>query len=343
MPEPLKKIALLFCSLSFIFFMFEVAARQADISPRPLARLNIHHYRLSANPRIRYEYQPGYSADEQPYDPDHRGFAINSAGFRDYERQIPKPENHKRIIFLGDSTTAGNGVAELSQVFTAKLEEKLNGSSTDGRIEVLNLGVGGYQTLQEVETLREKGLKYEPDLVYLVFCLNDFFMDADGGVYDRLKERASGSPQIVRGGLHLLLKHSRLAFALYHRLGLARTQHLSNREYVKRVLGGRNNVEVGFELLSQLKQNHSLKVVILILPEFLNTIDRYKRYADHEKVKQIARQVGHLPVVDLVGEFAKKSKNLADFSFDGCHLNEFGHKTLAEVLKPISERILSAS
>ena len=46
--------------------------------------------------------------------------------------------------------------------------------------EVLNFGVSGYNTQQEVETLREKGLRYSPDLVVLAVCVNDALSHAGG-------------------------------------------------------------------------------------------------------------------------------------------------------------------
>ena len=38
---------------------------------------------------------------------------------------------------------------------------------------MLNLGVGGYDTLNEVAVLEETGLAFSPDLVVLAYCIND--------------------------------------------------------------------------------------------------------------------------------------------------------------------------
>ena len=40
-------------------------------------------------------------------------------------------------------------------------------------VEVLNLGVGGYGTAQQLLTLEEDGLRYRPDLVVLGFFLGN--------------------------------------------------------------------------------------------------------------------------------------------------------------------------
>lgn len=39
----------------------------------------------------------------------------------------------------------------------------------------------GYDTVQEVEPLRERGLRYSPDLVLLGVCLNDFESVSEAG------------------------------------------------------------------------------------------------------------------------------------------------------------------
>jgi lysophospholipase L1-like esterase len=45
---------------------------------------------------------------------------------------------------------------------------------TEGRhFEVLNLGVGGYDTLNEIAFLEKTGLAFDPDLVIVAFCIND--------------------------------------------------------------------------------------------------------------------------------------------------------------------------
>lgn len=48
------------------------------------------------------------------------------------------------------------------------------------------MGVGGYHTLQEIETLREVGMAFNPDIIMVGFVINDFDEDVDGGVYQNL-------------------------------------------------------------------------------------------------------------------------------------------------------------
>lgn len=97
---------------------------------------------------------------------------INSDGFRDREFDLQKPNNTIRIIALGDSFTFGWAVST-NDSYPKILESQLNEQSKGKTYQVLNFGVPSYNTAQEVELLKEKGLKYKPDIVILQFLFND--------------------------------------------------------------------------------------------------------------------------------------------------------------------------
>ncbi|MEZ5331132.1 MAG: SGNH/GDSL hydrolase family protein [Thermoanaerobaculia bacterium] len=88
----------------------------------------------------------------------------------------PKPPDVYRIVLLGDSQAFGQGV-ELSDTFGELVAADL--ARRSGRtVEVVNLGVDGYNTVQEAATLRHKGLAYEPDCVTVLFVGNDLELPA---------------------------------------------------------------------------------------------------------------------------------------------------------------------
>jgi hypothetical protein len=95
---------------------------------------------------------------------------INSAGFRDREHSVAKPADTVRIAVLGDSYVEAIQVP-LEKTFGAVIERNLNeASSLSGKhVEVMNFGVDGYGTAQELLTLREKVWQYSPDYVVLAF------------------------------------------------------------------------------------------------------------------------------------------------------------------------------
>jgi hypothetical protein len=85
-------------------------------------------------------------------------YQINSAGWRDSETTFERQDGVLRIVLVGDSRTFGFGVP-IDKHFSKLIEGYLP------NVEVINLGVGGYGVNQELITLKEYGLDYEPDLV----------------------------------------------------------------------------------------------------------------------------------------------------------------------------------
>jgi hypothetical protein len=98
---------------------------------------------------------------------------INSRGLRAPEDiGYEKPPGTYRVIVLGDSFVEAAQV-ELEQSFPQQLRQLL--AQQGMNVQVINAGVGGWGTDQELLWLREEGYKYQPDLVLLaVYPRNDF-------------------------------------------------------------------------------------------------------------------------------------------------------------------------
>jgi hypothetical protein len=103
---------------------------------------------------------------------------INSDGLRDREHARQKPANTVRIAVLGDSYAEALQVP-LEDAFWVVLEERLQScpAFAGRRIEVVNFGVSGYGTAQELLTLREKVWDYAPDIVLLAMTTNNDITD----------------------------------------------------------------------------------------------------------------------------------------------------------------------
>ncbi|MBU0634685.1 MAG: SGNH/GDSL hydrolase family protein [Candidatus Omnitrophica bacterium] len=84
--------------------------------------------------------------------------------------QCLKDEQNTKIVVLGDSITFCH-IGEKKDYYPYKLEKLLNKDSKDAsRAEVLNAGVPGYNTKQEVRYLEKRLLGYQPDIVIVGYC-----------------------------------------------------------------------------------------------------------------------------------------------------------------------------
>lgn len=98
----------------------------------------------------------------------------NRWGLRGPDVPRRKPPGTLRIALIGDSVAMGMGVP-YAQTYGARVARSLSGSDWVGgrRVEVLNLGVAGFNGAQSVERLKTVGAPLGPDLVIYGYTLND--------------------------------------------------------------------------------------------------------------------------------------------------------------------------
>ena len=127
--------------------------------------------------------------------------SVNGRGYRGRELPLPRAGDQTRVVVLGDSVAFGLGVSD-EETFSSVLDARDNG------IEVANLAVQGYGPDQEMLVLAHEGLRYEPDVVVLAFCLaNDF---ADAMLRVSLYDGRSPKPRFRAVGDSLVLDDSAL-------------------------------------------------------------------------------------------------------------------------------------
>jgi hypothetical protein len=94
----------------------------------------------------------------------------NSLGFREREfSAFPAPDTY-RIAIVGDSFTFGQGIPDDARLSNL-LEKRLN--EGDRSFEVLNFGISGAETIDEIKTLKQFVLPNHPDFVMLQWFVND--------------------------------------------------------------------------------------------------------------------------------------------------------------------------
>lgn len=123
--------------------------------------------RVSANPAIAHEHRPNSSAILMGVP-----VTINSMGLRDREYTLAKPPGVTRIVMLGDSLTFGWGV-KMDDTPAKLLEASLNAGLPKPGYEVINAGVGNYNSTMEVAYFLDHGQRFKPDIVVLNYFIND--------------------------------------------------------------------------------------------------------------------------------------------------------------------------
>jgi len=152
--EKMRDITLIVGITLVIFFVTgEILTRlfKKESPPRVVA---------SENQRLVYELNKSYTE-------------INSFGMRDEEFDIDSIRNLYKIAVIGDSHAYSISVKNIAETFPSQLEKFLNQNIGQRIVKVLNFGVPGYNTNQELEVLKTKALMFEPRMVVLQYFLND--------------------------------------------------------------------------------------------------------------------------------------------------------------------------
>ena len=158
----MKKITtitlLIFSSLFFALILAEVSLRLLNISYPNFYTPNEH---------LGYTLRPN---TEGPFTDEGGAYIkINDKGLRSAPVEYNTPVDTIRIALIGDSFAEALQV-EIQDAFWSVLENKLNQCYTGNhKVEIINFGVGGYGTAQELLMLKHYVDKFSPDLVLLAY------------------------------------------------------------------------------------------------------------------------------------------------------------------------------
>lgn len=111
------------------------------------------------------------------FDDGEQWIRTNAYGYQDRDWTEEKAPGTVRLALLGDSFVAGLEVPRDVRIGNL-VEAQLNGSTeSERRYEVLNFSVQGYGTAQELETLRHRALRFQPDIALIFFCTGNDWWD----------------------------------------------------------------------------------------------------------------------------------------------------------------------
>lgn len=277
----------------------------------------------------------------------------DSHGYRSPEIRQERTPGKTRVLVLGDSFAYGIGVED-DETFSARLLRM------DPRLEVINTGVSGYGTSQQLLLLREEGLAFAPDVVLVAFFWNDvansFYREVPRFVLEGRRPRHEPPSEEWRHEVESwkpspphrrrLLRHSYLYRFASDRLALGRFQ-------ARRWLG--TPIERGlrvkpedqeaawsltFALLREIAaatREHGAKIVLVVIPEQAQVQPRTRieglepdDYEVQEKLRTFAsaERIAFLDLLPaLSAEFRAKGRPL--YYLLDRHLNARGHEVTA--------------
>lgn len=319
-------MALSLGSLAVTSILLEIIIRVFHIAPAivPIEITGPHGiFVKSDNPLLGYVPKPN-SGD------------INRYGLRDYAYPIDKPQSVFRIIVIGDSIGFGycneSSTLKIDDTFPKVLERDLNKHSLGPyrRVEVINLSVSGYDTEQEVEFLRTKGVALQPDLVIVAYCLNDAWeASMELGM---MRQKSAG---LEHWRKELFFK-SQLVRLVGYRLSLL-ARHLGLRGAQTTSAKSRNDrgdrVGRAFGTLAQLSQQYRFRTLIAVFP-FFETWSDYPESRMHREVRRKARR-RHFLHLDLLHAFQESSPWDCRQLQGRCnreHPDEAGHRLAASAI-----------
>lgn len=284
-------------------------------------------HRRSTVPGLRYELTPNASADL-------RGarIEVNSLGFRGPEISVVKPPNTIRIVAMGASVAFGWTVPN-EESYPGHLERRLNAraAGTERHYEVLNFGVGGYATRDEVAALEGKALALDPDLVIIDFHPNGPESEPVQPLHQVFKEPEWWE----RWNVLRLLAYGRRQWGIWT-IG-------EGHEY--RYLASPKGPHwptllAAYDKAQKLCEPRGIPVLIAIFPTLgeRKLWSEYPYHAIHEQVKATALEHHFVPV-DILPVYEKSGYDVPSIAADAEHPNSLGlDLAAAEMERVIVER-----
>jgi hypothetical protein len=253
----------------------------------------------------------------------------NAEGFRD-DRPFPThvPPGMKRICFIGDSFTFGQGVKDPSDRFSDRVRSRLE-AERPGAFLVSNLGATGIHVqlvTNLLETILERG--YQIDCLVYTICLNDI-EGYEPAVVEMQKRLDLQSPRFF------LFRESYFLNMLYFRILQARLPEVRNYySMLPDSYRGQpwQGMRSKLDELRGICESHHVDLRIVIFPFLHNLGNDYAFDVAHEQIRQYCREV-NLPCLDLKPVLLPHAgEGLTVNRFDA-HPNERAHALAAEAIE----------
>ncbi len=317
--------------LRFYYAGFAGPAQRALLAPSALWDRDIeivyspHHYAL-------YIPDPFVSRAD--------GLRHNRLGFRDDRPLAPDPDAI-RIVFLGGSSTYTSEIRDNEKIFSRGLERRLNehfAARLEGRrVEVVNAGMGGATSAENLIRLAFFVSEIEPDLLIVQHGVNDLWprmvgsIQSDYGNYRRRWRAPSvfREHSMAHAATLWLMRLSMLGSFVANRSGMGEPHHLyayTNREDQgppRRENAERNDAryfERNTRYMIALAREMGAQVLLATAPTGEQAGDFYELVPEHNALtRKIALEEG-VAFFDYAAVMATDTHHMPD----GIHVSQAG-------------------
>ena len=281
---------------------------------------------------------------------------LNPDGLRDHP--VGPKAGRFRVLMLGDSL--GFYGDDLDDTFVGHMRKELHKDPAYDKIDVVDGCVKGYSNYQEVGYLKKFGVKFDPDLVGIEFCLNDipkFLMavsfDAKGNLVPYTYQVSREEVERARSWPRRLMSHSYLLVWLrdhmkvVKNLALWQVEHGFSFDYRYDISAawkdeGWADIEKQLTEYRDLGRQKKFLVFLVVFPVGTqyqqDYLARDRKYVlkPQRKLKEICARLG-IPFYDLYPDF-----NSSLTSPDAMHLTKEGRVRAGQLITRflISQKLL---
>ncbi len=276
---------------------------------------------------------------------------VNHLGLRGPDLP-PKAPDEVRVLCLGDSLVYGQGVSDADTIpellageFAARAEE------AHRIVRVVNAGVRGYDTIQEIALLEELGPRIEPDLVVLFWYSNDLekprveaacsSLERSGPVAYDTDARMEGAA-VVLWHLRQIARRSALLLRLRH----LETEIASKPLPPAEIERGFQRLDASLAAFSSWVRARGIPAVVATMPDSIALADVASE--DGRRDDELRLRVGRLaethgfPAVDPTPELRLLEKELGRLPvlpYDG-HYDGRANRVVARRVAPVLRELL---
>jgi len=257
----IKEIKLAIITLTCCFCLIEIALILTGYNSTYFEKRFIYYYSSSHNAHNTNRFLI-HGKDHYLKTSEYSYFRkINSEGLSDKEHVILKKRNEFRIVGLGDSFTEGDGT-DVDSTWLKFLERSLSKHAFKKEVTYINAGISGSDPYFEYILLKERLLKYRPDLVMVAINNSDISdIVARGGMERFLPD---GSVEFKKGpwweAIYAISHISRLFFDAF---GYENFLYFGSE---KEITESKTNIVEIISAFKELSMKNNFKLIVIFHP-----------------------------------------------------------------------------